>query len=235
MGVISSPPSFALVSPGQSFELGFFSPGNSKIRNIPITSSNGFLALTTNGLLLSNHTNSVIWSSNTTKVAESPIAQLLDSGNFVVKDNAMVSSDSSESYLWQSFDYPSNIWLPGMRITNDFNTGLTSWKSLDDPSLGDYAYRNENPELPQQLMYHMDEYEHMHQPESPLVNRRITLNTPVMGSVEQIASAELRTNRFTMSTKGCEKECLKNCSCTGYTNSNITGKGHGHLMWFSGI
>ncbi|XP_021287358.1 G-type lectin S-receptor-like serine/threonine-protein kinase At4g27290 [Herrania umbratica] len=98
-----------LVSSGGSFELGFFSPGNSKNRylgiwykqtpetvtwvanrNNPITGSHGFLTVTKTGLVLSNQANSVIWSSNTTKVAESPIAQLLDSGNFVVKDNAML-------------------------------------------------------------------------------------------------------------------------------------------------
>ncbi|XP_022753638.1 G-type lectin S-receptor-like serine/threonine-protein kinase At4g27290 [Durio zibethinus] len=360
-----------LVSAGQSFELGFFSTGNSKNRylgiwykqnpetvawvangNNPINGSNGFLALTKNGLILSNHTNSVIWSSNTTKVADSPIAQLLDSGNFIVKDNAIVSSDSSEIYLWQSFDYPSNTWLPGMKITNDFNDGLTSWKSPDDPSLGDYAYRIENPELPQQvlsmgsikkfrtgswnglrfsgllplsdpyytvkLIFHMDEFEYMYQPESSLVIRRITLNTSgllhyyvfsnattewaiiytepndlcdsygqcgansicraqnspicecLMGftptapaewellnwsggcrrrmppncqngdGFSKISPVKLpdlldfRLNK-TMSTRDCEKECLKNCSCTAYANSNITGKGHGCLMWFGNL
>ncbi|XVF70456.1 hypothetical protein PTKIN_Ptkin11bG0163000 [Pterospermum kingtungense] len=38
-----------------------------------------------------------------------------------------------------------------------------------------------------------------------------------------------------MSTKDCEKECLKNCSCAVYANANITGKGHGCLMWFGDL
>ncbi|WRX28965.1 S-locus glycoprotein domain - like 10 [Theobroma cacao] len=45
---------------------------------------------------------------------------------------------------------------------------------------------------------------------------------------------EFQLNK-TMSTKGCKKECLKNCSCTAYANSNITGKGHGCLMWFGNL
>ncbi|XP_017979707.1 PREDICTED: uncharacterized protein LOC18593792 [Theobroma cacao] len=360
-----------LVSSGQSFELGFFSPVNSKNRylgiwyrqtpdtvtwvanrNNPITGSHGFLTVTKTGLVLSNQANSVIWSSNTTKVAESPIAQLLDSGNFVVKDNAMVSSDSSESSLWQSFDYPSNTWLPGMKINDDFNKGLTSWKSLDDPSLGDYTCRIENPELPQvvvgmgsirmfrtgfwnglsfsgllsvsdpyftlKLVFNKDELEYMYQPETHLVNTRVSLNNSGLlhyyvlnnattewamvytqpndvcdsygkcgansicgGQKDQLCEClmgftptapaewellnwssgcrrrkplicqngdgflklsrvklpdllEFRLNK-TMSTKGCKKECLKNCSCTAYANSNITGKGHGCLMWFGNL
>ncbi|XP_017980559.1 PREDICTED: G-type lectin S-receptor-like serine/threonine-protein kinase At4g27290 [Theobroma cacao] len=360
-----------LVSSGQSFELGFFSPGNSKNRylgiwykqtpetvswvanrNNPITGSHGFLTVTKAGLVLSNQTKSVVWSSNTTKVAESPIAQLLDSGNFVVKDNAMASSDSSESYLWQSFDYPSNAWLPGMRINDDFNKGLTSWKSLDDPSLGDYTCRIENPELPQlvvgmgsvrmfrtgywnglrfsgllpfsdpyftlKLVFNNDELEYMYQPEAHSVDRMISLDnsgllhyyvfnnvtrewaiiytepndvcdsygrcgansictvqkepicecfrgfTPTkpaewellnwssgcrrrmplicqngygflkFSRVKSPDSLEFWLNK-TMSTKDCEKECLKNCSCTAYANSNITGKGHGCLMWFGNL
>ena len=38
-----------------------------------------------------------------------------------------------------------------------------------------------------------------------------------------------------MSTKECEAECLKNCSCTAYENSDITGKGNGCLIWFGDL
>ncbi|KAK1391222.1 hypothetical protein POM88_010278 [Heracleum sosnowskyi] len=37
---------------------------------------------------------------------------------------------------------------------------------------------------------------------------------------------------FSMNLKDCEKMCLKNCSCTAYANTNITGKGSGCLLWF---
>ena len=37
-------------------------------------------------LVLRNATNGIIWSSNTTRILESPVGQLLGSGNLVVKD-----------------------------------------------------------------------------------------------------------------------------------------------------
>ncbi|CAL5335861.1 unnamed protein product [Camellia sinensis] len=41
---------------------------------------------------------------------------------------------------------------------------------------------------------------------------------------------EFRLN-IGMSIKECEGECLKNCSCIAYANSNISGGGSGCLMW----
>ncbi|KAF5777992.1 putative S-locus glycoprotein [Helianthus annuus] len=45
--------------------------------------------------------------------------------------------------IWQSFDYPGDTFLPGMKFGKDLVTGLerfmTSWKSPDDPSLGVYS------------------------------------------------------------------------------------------------
>lgn len=38
-----------------------------------------------------------------------------------------------------------------------------------------------------------------------------------------------------MSTKECEAECLKNCSCTAYANSDIRGGGNGCLIWFGDL
>ncbi|RXH83015.1 hypothetical protein DVH24_003513 [Malus domestica] len=48
------------------------------------------------------------------------------------------------TYLWQSFDYPSDTWLPGMKLGWDLRTGLkqllSSWKDSEDPSPGDFTY-----------------------------------------------------------------------------------------------
>jgi len=42
--------------------------------------------------------------------------------------------------LWQSFDYPGNTLIPGMKVGWNIKTGMdwyvTSWKSPDDPSRG---------------------------------------------------------------------------------------------------
>jgi hypothetical protein len=161
-----------LVSEKGTFELGFFSPGISKksylgiwyknipVRTIvwvanrrnPINDSSGLLKVDncSDIVLLSNNTNTVVWSSNSTKKASSPILQLLDSGNLVLRDK----NDGRSGLLWQSFDYPCDTMLPGMKIGWDLRAGfdwrLSSWKSSDDPSPGDFTMgieRESNPEV----------------------------------------------------------------------------------------
>lgn len=163
-----------LVSPGQKFELSFFSPGSSKNRyvgiwyvktpdtrvanrNKPITDLQGVLSISSDGvLILRNGTQSIIWSSNSTRVSAeeiTPIAQLLDSGNLVLIENTKIDSNF---YLWQSFDSICDTRLPGMKMGANTNTGLdqhlTSWKAADDPSPGDFTYRIDNHGLPQMVI-----------------------------------------------------------------------------------
>jgi hypothetical protein len=107
-------------------------------RETPLNDSSGVVRLTNQGLLvLLNRSGSIIWSSNTSTPARNPVAQLLDSGNLVVKEEG---DNNMENSLWQSFDYPSNTLLPGMKVGRNIITGtdwhLTSWKSQDDPSSG---------------------------------------------------------------------------------------------------
>ncbi|XP_054817128.1 uncharacterized protein LOC129316778 [Prosopis cineraria] len=147
-----------LVSKDETFELGFFSPGTSIKRYLgiwyknipvqtvvwvanrlnPINDSSVTLTMTTSGNLVLSQNNTVLWSTNSTAKAESPTARLLDSGNLVVIDEDGADPDA---YLWQSFDYPSDTLLPGMKYGWDLKTGwqwyLTAWKSPDDPSPGD--------------------------------------------------------------------------------------------------
>ena len=40
---------------------------------------------------------------------------------------------------------------------------------------------------------------------------------------------------MTMSLEECEGLCLKNCSCTAYSNLDIRGKGSGYLLWFGNL
>ncbi|XP_044496996.1 G-type lectin S-receptor-like serine/threonine-protein kinase At4g27290 isoform X2 [Mangifera indica] len=160
-----------IVSSGKKFELGFFTPGNANDqylgiwyknipvktvvwvanRNKPLRNSSGILTFGKDGMLvILNQEGDVIWSSSSTHTAKSPVAQLLDTGNFVLKD----ASDSKvENYVWQSFDYPSDTLLPGMKLGWNLKTGLnrylTSWKSSDDPSFGNYSYGLNRGGLPQ--------------------------------------------------------------------------------------
>ncbi|WCJ31520.1 G-type lectin S-receptor-like serine/threonine-protein kinase At4g27290 [Euphorbia peplus] len=150
-----------LISANGSFELGFFSPNNSTSRYLGIWykkisdktvvwvanrdarlfNTSGVLQVTQQGLfVLQNSTKGVVWSSNMSKIVHNPIAQLLDSGNFVVKDGNVINF---EDIVWQSFDFPHDTLLPGMKLGWDLDTGInrivSSWKSKDDPSKGYYS------------------------------------------------------------------------------------------------
>ncbi|GKV15821.1 hypothetical protein SLEP1_g26570 [Rubroshorea leprosula] len=163
-----------LVSSNGSFELGFFRPGSSKSlylgiwykkvkkpatpivvwvanRENPLSDGDGVLVLDSKGTLaLLNSTKGAVWSSNTSRSAEKPVAQLLESGNLVVQDE---KNYNPGNYLWQSFDYPSDTLLPGMKLGKNFKTGFewfyTSWRSTDDPAPGIYSARVDTRGVPQ--------------------------------------------------------------------------------------
>ena len=128
-----------LVSSDQVFELGFFSSGNNEswylgiwYKKTPGTDPSGVFTISSNGtLVLLNQSNHTIWYSNPSRPAHIPVAQLLDN-----------VTSTSESYLWKSFDYPINTWLPGMLIGKDMSNGLnrflTFCKDTDIASPGDY-------------------------------------------------------------------------------------------------
>ncbi|XP_076921298.1 G-type lectin S-receptor-like serine/threonine-protein kinase At4g27290, partial [Bidens hawaiensis] len=148
----------AIVSGNAKFELGFFSPGSSKHRYLgiwfkntsprgviwvanretPLTNTLGVVNLDNQGILsIFNGAGKTIWSSTSfvsfTKV--NPVAQLLDTGNLVIK--------VANSVIWQSFDYPGDTLISDMKLGKNFVTGrelyLTSWRSADDPSTGEYT------------------------------------------------------------------------------------------------
>ncbi|KAI3417896.1 uncharacterized protein J3R85_014016 [Psidium guajava] len=123
-------------------------------RENPLNDSSGVLKLTPQGVLtLLNRTGGVIWSSNVSRSAQNPIAWLLDSANFVVKEG--INNDLDDA-IWQSFDHPSNLLLAGMKFGIDRAKGLdrylTSWKSTDDPSPGDFTYRLDPLGYPQLIL-----------------------------------------------------------------------------------
>ncbi|RYQ96963.1 hypothetical protein HN51_043896 [Arachis hypogaea] len=163
-----------LVSADETFALGIFSPGTSKNhyvgiwynkdptkaivwvanRENPLTDSSGVLKVNNTGILvLLDSNNSLIWSSNTTRSAQNPVAKLLNSGNFVVQDD---TNSDTEDFLWQSFDYPGDTILPGQKFGRNLATGLnwliTSWKSSDDPSQGSFSYQFDIDGYPQLVL-----------------------------------------------------------------------------------
>ncbi|CAL5393193.1 unnamed protein product [Camellia sinensis] len=359
-----------LVSTSQRFELGFFSPGSSKFRylgiwykatpdtvvwvanrNNPITGLQGVLTISGNrSLVLLNGTQSIVWSSNLSRVEESPVAQLLDSGNLVLFGKTETNSDS---FLWQSFDFPCNMRIPDLKMGENNRTSLdqylTSWKSADDPSPGEFTYRVDNHGLPQLVLrmgsikkyrswvkltfinlplynnpafkttleFNNNRLIYIYEPYNSSVFTRLTLNesgllqryilnkkntwdlmftvprdlcdsygycgpngicriykSPLCECLKgfipnsqqewdvldwssgcvrsvpldcqngegfvkvlQVKLPDLLEFRLNigMSIKECEEECLKNCSCIAYANSNISGGGSGCLMWFGDL
>ncbi|KAD2805044.1 hypothetical protein E3N88_38421 [Mikania micrantha] len=91
-------------------------------------------------LALVNGSGKAIWSSNSSASGSNInlLAQLLDTGNLVIKNG-------NEIFIWQSFDYPGDTYIPGMKLGKNFITGrelyLISWRSADDPSPGEYTLR----------------------------------------------------------------------------------------------
>ncbi|KAJ4837399.1 hypothetical protein Tsubulata_042693 [Turnera subulata] len=78
----------------------------------------------------SSPTNPVIWQA--TSAGKATDFTLLETGNLVLLS-------PSGSLVWQSFDFPTDTWLPGMNVTGE--TSLVSWKSLNDPSPGMFSLR----------------------------------------------------------------------------------------------
>ncbi|KAH7676968.1 S-receptor-like serine/threonine-protein kinase protein [Dioscorea alata] len=160
-----------LVSAKETFTLGFFSPGRSKNRYIgiwytmlrpagqktivwvanrrsPVSGTNGSLELNGNGTLTIN---SMIFLPMPTVTLTNPVAQLLDDGNLVIRE-----ADRSK-FAWQSFDYPTDTHLSGMKLGWDLRTGLTrnltSWLSYDDPSPGRYVLSMDHEGIPQVILW----------------------------------------------------------------------------------
>ncbi|XP_059661586.1 G-type lectin S-receptor-like serine/threonine-protein kinase At4g27290 isoform X2 [Cornus florida] len=369
----------SLVSSGQSFELGFFSPSGSKNllflgiwyykispqtvvwvanRENPITDSYGNLTISNDGnLVLFNATKDVNWSSNSsTTVQSSSVAQLLNSGNLVLKKKS-TDADTESSYIWQSFDFPSDTLLPGMKLGWNLKTGLnrylTSWRDATDPSPGDFTYGVEITGIPQVVLwkgssekmfrsgpwngvrfsgtgwrsstvfkhsfiFNADEVYYIYESSNDSYFTRLTLNQTgivqrfilnegssewaIMYTVQNDpcdgyghcgANGICRINnrpiceclegfipksqeewdqldwssgcvrrtsldchngdgflklknvklpdllefwlKESLNLKECKAECLKNCSCTAYANSDIRGGGSGCLMWFDNL
>ncbi|XP_047336092.1 G-type lectin S-receptor-like serine/threonine-protein kinase At1g11410 [Impatiens glandulifera] len=163
-----------IVSNGGIFGLGFFSPGKSSTnryvgiwylfsnqtvvwvanRDNPVPDSSGVLSLDRTGnlvILSSSSGPDPVWSTNVNSTSGSGnqvSCQLLDTGNLKLVDG------EEETVVWQSFDHPTDTWLPFMKLGLDRKTGLnrflTSWKSEDDPGTGESVYKldiTESPEL----------------------------------------------------------------------------------------
>ncbi|KAL4628696.1 hypothetical protein ACB092_05G258400 [Castanea dentata] len=148
-----------LISDGQIFQLGFFSPASSSLRYVgiwyykiqekepsvlwvanrekPLFDKKGVLRFKEDGnLMVVAGNNTEVWSSNASIVSANTTATLDDTGNLIL------SSNDSKKH-WESFNDPTDTFLPGMRVQVNAEMGenraFTSWKSASDPSPGNYS------------------------------------------------------------------------------------------------
>ncbi|KAG4967640.1 hypothetical protein JHK87_033291 [Glycine soja] len=149
-----------LVSQHGNFELGFFNTGNNsnkfyigmwykKIsqrtnvwvanRDQPVSDKNSAkLTILEGNLVLLDQSQNLVWSTNLSSPSSgSAVAVLLDTGNLILSNRANASVSDA---MWQSFDHPTDTWLPGGKIKLDKKTKkpqyLTSWKNREDPAPG---------------------------------------------------------------------------------------------------
>nr|XP_027084496.1 G-type lectin S-receptor-like serine/threonine-protein kinase At1g11330 isoform X1 [Coffea arabica] len=144
-----------IVSSGKKFKLGFFTPENSSGRYVgimynvpktaiiwvanrerPLNDSTGTVAILKDGnLAVLNGMKEILWSTNVSSSLATSSAQLLDTGNLVLKD------ESNGKNKWESFEHPTDSLLQSMKL-GDGTSGLsqlTSWRSPSDPSVGTFS------------------------------------------------------------------------------------------------
>ncbi|CAN1859404.1 G-type lectin S-receptor-like serine/threonine-protein kinase RKS1 [Linum perenne] len=135
-----------VISKGGKFALGFFSPGSSHYRYLgiwyyeipdmavvwvanrdsPISGTSGILrnrGYCDLDLYSNDSSEDPVWSSGNVGLIKGCEAQLLDSGNLVVMNGRNI--------VWQSFDYPTDTLLPGMKVGMNRRTG--SFRSVPWP------------------------------------------------------------------------------------------------------
>ncbi|KAF5482134.1 hypothetical protein F2P56_002725 [Juglans regia] len=151
-----------LISLNRVFELGFFSSGGTPSsshylgiwfkndpnkkpvwvanREYPLLDSSGILSIRHDGNMEIRDRRGIPIIVNFGMLAPSSktIATLLDSGNFLLKEGHKI--------VWQSFYYPSDTLLPGMKIglfnlftENNRSQYLVSWQSSSVPTTGSFA------------------------------------------------------------------------------------------------
>lgn len=155
-------PGQTLISSGQNFELGFFTPRNSSQMYVGIwykideermivwvanresslseSDTSSRLIIDSDGnLKIIDGKQQIVWSTNVTFTWKiSAVAVLSDKGDLILKDN------SSALVLWESFNIPGDTFLANMMLGFNSKTGekrfLRSWRTENDPAPGNYVF-----------------------------------------------------------------------------------------------
>ncbi|XP_040383293.1 LOW QUALITY PROTEIN: G-type lectin S-receptor-like serine/threonine-protein kinase At1g11410 [Oryza brachyantha] len=153
-------PGVTVVSDGGAFALGFFSPSNSTPEKMylgiwyndvprhggvgrqprnPCHEADGRVRWTTN-----------VTGADSPTAADGPAAVLLSTGNLVIRS-------PNGTTLWQSFEHPTDSFLPGMKLAVAYRTRvsdrLVSWRGPDDPSPGSFSYGGDPDTLLQVFLW----------------------------------------------------------------------------------
>ncbi|EEF46484.1 Serine/threonine-protein kinase PBS1, putative [Ricinus communis] len=111
-------------------------------RDTPIFGNSGILTVDSQGNLkiLRDKGRSIVLYS-VQKAIYNAIATLEDTGNFILRE--LNSNGSIKQVLWQSFDYPTDTFLPGMKLGINLKTGqqwsVISWRSFESPARGTFV------------------------------------------------------------------------------------------------
>ncbi|XP_031487599.1 putative serine/threonine-protein kinase receptor isoform X2 [Nymphaea colorata] len=116
-------------------------------RDTPLQNNIAELKISEDGssLVIQTKSGSLIWSTNSTPTPSSHpaarVAVLQNNGNLALMDG----NSSSAAAVWESFDHPTDTFLPGGRLGRNNVTkqdiAITSWKNKDDPSSGFYSQK----------------------------------------------------------------------------------------------
>ncbi|KAL0363289.1 UNVERIFIED_CONTAM: G-type lectin S-receptor-like serine/threonine-protein kinase [Sesamum calycinum] len=157
-----------IISRGQVFKLGFFTPDNTTNRYLgvfytvsdktviwvanrdkPLNDTSGTVSISDDGnLVLRNGNNEIVWSTNaTTSPMNNTSLQIQDTGNLVLRETA------TGNKIWDSFSVPSDVFMPTMRIVDNINTDkkvvVSAWKNGSDPEVGRFTAGLEALNIPQ--------------------------------------------------------------------------------------
>uniref|UniRef100_A0A453BYQ9 non-specific serine/threonine protein kinase n=1 Tax=Aegilops tauschii subsp. strangulata TaxID=200361 RepID=A0A453BYQ9_AEGTS len=206
-----------------------------------------------NLVILNRSSSSIIWSSQARATATDTIAVLLNTGNLVLQN----SSSNPSDVFWQSFDYPTDTFLPGAKLGYDKVTGLNrrlvSWKNLIDPATGmsngyfmNFTFVDNDQE--KYFMYTLHDETTVRSPKdwklydltsgclrnTPLdCSNRSTISTDRFYPMPcvRLPQNDDHSKPAAASSGECAQICLGDCSCTAY--SFVKGEcsaWHGELL-----
>ena len=165
-----------ILSEGERFAFGFFSLGVSNLRYVgiwyakiseqtvvwvanrdrPINDTSGLIKFSGRGNLCvyaSVNRTEPLWSTNVSDSISQPtlVARLSNTGNLVLLDTL-----TGRGY-WESFDHPTDTFLPFMKLGFTRKGGLdrvlTSWRSPNDPGSGNRTLRMDRRGFPELILH----------------------------------------------------------------------------------